>query len=59
MAVDTKKIVGGAGLLVVSSAILLGAGMTGGIPVALVVLAAFGMAAGALLLGTSEGGRPV
>jgi hypothetical protein len=59
MAADTKRIVGGVGLLVVSSAVLLGAGMTSGIPVPLVVLAAFGMAAGALLLGTSEGGRPV
>jgi hypothetical protein len=59
MAVDTKKIVGGAALLLVSSVILLGAGMSNGIPVVLIVLAAFGMAAGALLLGTSEGGRPV
>ena len=59
MTVDTKKVAGGAGLLLVSSVILLGTGVSNSIPAALVVLAAIGMSAGALLLGTSEGGRPV
>jgi hypothetical protein len=59
MAVDTKKVAGGTGLLLVSSVILLGTGVSNSIPAALVVVAALGMAAGALLLGTSEGGRPV
>jgi hypothetical protein len=59
MAADTKKIAGGAGLLLVSSVILLGTGVSNSIPAVLVALAAIGMAAGALLLGTSEGDRPV
>jgi hypothetical protein len=59
MAGDKKKVAGGAALLVVSSVILLGTGVSNSIPVLLIVLATLGMAAGSLLLGTSEGGRPV
>jgi hypothetical protein len=59
MAGDKKKVAGGAALLLVSSVILLGTGVSNSIPVLLIVLATLGMAAGSLLLGTSEGGRPV
>ncbi len=57
---DMRKVLFGAVLLVAGTAIIFGLG--GGaadLPVALGSLAALGLAAGALLLGTSEPGRPV
>jgi hypothetical protein len=60
MATDTRKIGIGAFLLLASTAIILGTGQLGsGLHPALGSLAALGLAAGALLVGTSEGARPV
>ncbi|MDS0222614.1 hypothetical protein NDI54_14810 [Haloarcula sp. S1AR25-5A] len=60
MATDTRKVILGAVLLAVSTVLILGTGAIDiGIPAAAGALAALGMAAGALLIGTSEGGRPV
>lgn len=57
---DTTKVAVGALLLVVSSAILFGLGVAGGtLPVLIGAVAALGMAAGALLVGTSHERRPV
>lgn len=57
---DTKQVGLGALLLLVSSAILLATGTIGtGIPLVLAAVAALGMAAGSLLIGTSGEGRPV
>ncbi|WP_247007900.1 hypothetical protein [Halorientalis litorea] len=60
MATDKRKVMLGAVLLVVSSALILAAGQLGaGVPVFAATLAALGLAAGALLVGTSEDRRPV
>lgn len=61
MATDKRKVVLGSVLLVVSTILILGAGPINlGIPaIAAGGIAALGMAAGALLVGTSEDGRPV
>jgi hypothetical protein len=61
MATDKRKVMVGSVLLVVSSILILGAGPINiGIPaVAAGGVAALGLAAGALLVGTSEDGRPV
>ena len=60
MATDTRKVVLGPLLLVASSAIILGTGQLGsGVPAWAASLAALGMAAGALFVGTSEDARPV
>jgi len=60
MATDTRKVALGVLLLVVSSALILGTGTIDiGIPTVAAALAALGLAAGALLVGTSEDGRPV
>ncbi|WP_336338058.1 hypothetical protein [Haloarcula brevis] len=60
MATDTRKVVLGAVLLAVSTVLILGTGAIDiGIPAAAGTVAALGLAAGALLLGTSEDGRPV
>lgn len=60
MATDTRKVILGAVLLAVSTVLILGTGTIDiGIPAAAGGLAALGMAAGALLIGTSEDGRPV
>ncbi|MBV0900662.1 hypothetical protein [Haloarcula salina] len=60
MATDTRKVALGVLLLVVSSALILGTGTIDiGIPTVAAGLAALGLAAGALLVGTSEEGRPV
>ncbi|MHB9288362.1 hypothetical protein ACKVMT_15135 [Halobacteriales archaeon Cl-PHB] len=58
---DMRKVLFGAVLLVAGTAIIFGLSGSGaaGLPVALGSLAALGLAAGALLLGTSEPGRPV
>lgn len=60
MATDTRKVGVGVLLLVVSSAIILGSGqISSGVPAWAVSVAALGMAAGALFVGTSEDARPV
>jgi len=60
MATDTRKVILGSILLVVSSVIILGAGQLGsGFPFWAASIAALGMAAGALFLGTSEDARAV
>ncbi|WP_276271232.1 hypothetical protein [Haloarcula litorea] len=58
MATDTRKVMLGALLLLVSTVLILG---PLGLPVPTVAagVAALGLAAGALLVGTSEDGRPV
>ncbi|MFB6223918.1 MAG: hypothetical protein ABEH86_09655 [Haloarcula sp.] len=60
MATDTRKVMLGAALLAVSSVLVLGSGAINiGIPAAAGAVAALGLAAGSLLVGTSEEGRPV
>ena len=60
MATDTRKVAVGLVLLVASTALILGTGQLGsGLPPILGSLAALGLAAGALLVGTSEDARPV
>jgi hypothetical protein len=60
MATNTTKIGIGVVLLLISSALILGTGVQGlNLPVIGASLAALGLAAGALLVGTSEDGRPV
>ena len=57
---DKRKVLSGAVLLLISSAIILTEGGASDVmPVVVGSLAAVGLAAGALLVGTSEGGRPV
>ena len=60
MATDTRKVAIGAVLLVASSALILATGTQGsGIPPVGVSIAALGLAAGSLYLGTSEDGQAV
>jgi len=60
MATDTRKVAVGAVLLLVSTVLILVAGpINVGIPGVVAGLASLGLAAGALLVGTSEDGRPV
>lgn len=60
MATDIRNVGIGVLLLVASTAIILGTGQFGpGFHPVLGSLAALGLAAGALLVGTSEGRRPV
>ena len=60
MATDTRQVGIGVFLLVVSTALILGSGQLGSaIPPILGSVAALGLAAGALLVGTSEDARPV
>jgi hypothetical protein len=60
MATDTRKVILGAVLLAISTVLILGTGAIDiGIPAVAGALAALGLAAGALLVGTSEDGRPV
>jgi len=60
MVENSTKIVLGALLLVISSALILGTGLQDlGMPTVAGSLAALGLAAGSLLVGTSEGGQPV
>jgi hypothetical protein len=60
MATDTRKVILGAVLLAISTVLILGTGAIDiGIPAAAGALAALGLAAGSLLVGTSEDGRPV
>lgn len=60
MGTNTTKIGVGVVLLLISSALILGTGLQE-VPLPAVVgsVAALGLAAGSLLVGTSEGGRPV
>lgn len=60
MATDMRKVLAGAALLVLSSVLIVGSGQVEfGLPRILASVAALGMAAGALLVGTSEKARPV
>lgn len=60
MATDTTKVGLGVVLLLISSVLILGTGVQGvNLPLIGASVAALGMAAGALLVGTSEDGRPV
>ncbi|MBX0293552.1 hypothetical protein [Haloarcula nitratireducens] len=60
MATDKRKMLLGGVLLFVSSVLILTAGpISLGIPSIVGGLAALGLAAGSLLVGTSEDGRPV
>jgi hypothetical protein len=60
MATDTRKVAIGVLLLLTSSALIIGTGQLGsGLPPILGSVAALGLAAGALLVGTSEDARPV
>jgi hypothetical protein len=60
MATDKRKIAMGAGLLIISTVLILGAGPINiGVPAIAAGMAAIGLAAGALLVGTSEERRPV
>ncbi|QIO22302.1 hypothetical protein [Haloarcula sp. JP-L23] len=60
MATDNRKVILGALLLFVSTALILGTGpIDVAIPAVAAGVAALGLAAGALLVGTSEDGRPV
>lgn len=59
---DTRKVALGTLLLAISSVLILGTGvgsLGSTVPVAAVTVAAFGLAAGAVLIGTSDPGRPV
>jgi hypothetical protein len=58
MTVDTRKLGFGAVLLVLCSVVMLALGFVE-IPIVAGSVAVLGLAAGALLVGTSEGGRPV
>ena len=60
MATDKRKVIVGGLLLFVSTALILGTGpLDVAVPVFAGAVAALGLAAGALLVGTSEDGRPV
>lgn len=60
MATDRRKVALGAVLLLVSTVLILGTGpINVGIPGVAAGVAALGLAAGALLVGTSEERRPV
>jgi hypothetical protein len=60
MATDKRKVIVGGLLLFVSTALILGTGpLDVAVPVFAAGVAALGLAAGALLVGTSEDGRPV
>ena len=59
---DTTKVVGGSVLLLVSSVVMFAAGLaeTSMLTIAGLTLASLGLAAGSLLIGTSDSdGRPV
>ncbi|MFW6018555.1 MAG: hypothetical protein ACOCPX_07010 [Halapricum sp.] len=58
MVTDTRKLAVGGGLLLISSVVIIALGVAD-LPVVVGAVAALGLAAGALLVGTSEGGRPV
>ncbi|MEF8882593.1 MAG: hypothetical protein V5A34_08740 [Halapricum sp.] len=58
METDTRKLSVGAALLAVCSVVIIALGIAD-LPVVLGSVAVLGLAAGALIVGTSEGGRPV
>lgn len=59
MTTDSRKLGVGAVLLVVCSVIVLALGTTLDVPLVAGSVGILGLAAGALLVGTSESGRPV
>lgn len=60
MTVDVRKVGAGLALLVASSVILVASGEASAtVPLALTAVAAVGLAAGSLLVGTAGEGRPV
>jgi hypothetical protein len=57
---NSQKIGIGLVLLLVSTALIFGTGTLGAaLPLVLITLGTLGLAAGALLVGTADGGRPV
>ncbi|WP_123538800.1 hypothetical protein [Halosimplex salinum] len=57
---DTRKVAFGLLLLAVSTVLVFGPGTLGaGVPVVAIAAGTLGLAAGALLVGTSDPGRPV
>ena len=56
---DSTKQLGGFALLIVSSVLILAGGLTDVLPVVTGAVAALGLAAGALLVGTAGTERPV
>jgi hypothetical protein len=57
---DTRKVAFGVVLLAISTVLIFGPGTLGvAVPVAAIAAGALGLAAGALLVGTSDPGRPV
>jgi len=57
---DTTKVGLGLALLAISTILVFGPGTVSvSLPVALIAIGTLGLAAGALLVGTSEPGRPV
>lgn len=60
MDMDVKRVAVGVILLLVSSVVIMAAGNPGtAVPLGLTAVAALGLAAGSLLVGTSGSGRPV
>ncbi|QLH81821.1 hypothetical protein [Halosimplex pelagicum] len=57
---DTRKVAFGVVLLAISTVLIFGPGaLSVGVPVAAIAAGTLGLAAGALLVGTSDPGRPV
>jgi hypothetical protein len=57
---DTRKVAFGVVLLAISTALIFGPGALGvAVPVVAIAAGSLGLAAGALLVGTSDPGRPV
>ncbi|WP_336362819.1 hypothetical protein [Halalkalicoccus salilacus] len=59
MASDQTKLIAGAALLVLSTILLMAAGLSGLVPLVLAGVATAGLALGSLLIGTTGKGRAV
>jgi hypothetical protein len=57
---DSRKVAFGVVLLAISTVLIFGPGALGvAVPIAAIAVGTLGLAAGALLVGTSDSGRPV
>lgn len=56
---DKTKLVAGAALIVISTIVLIAAGLFFSLPLVLAAIATTGLAIGSLLIGTTGQGRPV